>query len=396
MVNHRFVSPRVVYPDKNSKDKRIYIRWQAFSVPDQKVKVFKCYQVNDHRNHPKFAEICTELCAQIDHLLVSGCVYDPSRVEIQRVTRPQIAQQRINTEPTVLSAMEAILVTKSIFKESTIKSYSKSVQKLKAYIKSQNRSSMLATDWKLVDCQNFSQFLIQFQGLGNRTHNNHVNALKTIWNGMVDLEMVKSNPWEKLSKPSSGRGRNIAFTEVQQREMIDYMKQYEPMMLRLSLFMYYTGCRTTEVAHLQIQDIYRDGPDKIHIDRKWSKSSNMRQVVVHPALAGLIDQWGWKELPPHYYPFSVKQKPGPIQVSEEQFGKNFRRKVLDPLKFGKEYTLYSWRHTFAVMGYRAGMTIAELGMQLGHSDPASTNAYLKSLGLFQNDAVKEKLPQILL
>ncbi len=394
MAATRYVSPRLVIPDKSSTDQRLYIRWQAFDVLQQKVRVFKCYQINDYRKHSEFDAICKELCRQIEHLLASGCVYDPTRAEIQQVLEPEVAEKRKEEEQTLFSALSAILVTKSIFKTSTYKSYKDAVRKLKGYLTSQNRDKMLVKDFKLIDCQNFSMFILKFQGLSNRTHNNCINALKSIWNAMMDLEMVEINPWNKLSKPSSGKGRNVAFNEVQQRELIDYMKSKESNMLRLSLFMYYTGCRTTELAHLQIKDIYSDGPDKIHISRLWAKNSMMRQVVVHPALAELIEQWGWLNCPKEYYIFSIMQKPGPVMVSPEQFGKNFRRKVLAPLKYPKQYTLYSWRHTFAVMGYRAGMTVAELGMQLGHQDPGSTNAYLKSLGLFSNDAVKEKLPSL--
>ena len=388
----KFRPARLVIPSPDSFDQRVNIRYDAYSVPDKRIRTFKVYVINNYRNHPNFKEIADELCKQINFRLTHGAIFDPEHVAAQKILTPEIAQHRIETEPTIFSALDLALTTKLNFKENTYKSYHKVIIKFKEYLKSQNRANELCRDFKYVDAVNYSVFMMQGMGLSARTHNNHINGLKTLWFDLKEMEIVTDNPWIKVRKPSSGKGRNIAFNVEQQKELMQFMREKYPEIGFLCRFIYYTGCRTVEVANLTIGDLFQAGYDKIHIDRKWAKSSNMRQVVVHPKLEEELLAMDLKRFPPEYYLFSRGLKPGKKKLTNEQVPSRFRLRVLTPLGYGKEYTLYSWRHTFAVMGYMGGMTIAELGMQLGHQDPASTTAYLKSLGLFENDAVKKKLP----
>jgi integrase len=266
------------------------------------------------------------------------------------------------------------------------------IYKFKQYLHSQKRDDELIKDFKYIDAVNYSTFLMQGIGLSARTHNNHINGLKTLWFDMADMDIITTNPWIKVNRPSPGRGRNIAFTPEQQTQLMAYMKAKHPQIGFACRFMYYTSCRSVEIANIKICDIYQAADDKIHIDRKWSKNSNMRQVVIHPNLEAELKAMNIKQYPGEYYLFSSNLLPGPKKLRDEEIATRFREKVLNPLNYDRQYTFYSWRHTFAVMGYLNGLTIAELGLQLGHQDPASTTAYLKSLGCFQNDNIKTKLP----
>jgi integrase len=390
--NVRYLPARLIIPLPGTKDQRCYIKYNAYSVPDGRIKKFRVYQIDNYKDHPKFNEICEELIAQINFKIAHGAIFDPENLGFQKILQPEVAKVRIETEPTIFSALDLAMTTKLNMKLNTLTSYQKAVGKFKAYMKSLNRTKELCKDFKYIEAVNYSVFLMQGLKLSARTHNNHINALKTLWFDMRDMEILTENPWAKVNRPSPGKGRNIAFTPEQQTELMRFMQEKYPSLGFACRFMYYTSCRSVEIAHMKIVDIYQAAPDKIHIDRKWSKNSNMRQVVIHPGLEAELQTMNLSQYPSEYYLFSNRLVPGPKKLRDEEIAARFRERVLTPLGYGKEYTFYSWRHTFAVMGYLGGMTIAELGMQLGHQDPASTTAYLKSLGCFENDSVKTKLP----
>jgi integrase len=393
-LKYRFVPARLVIPSPESKDQRFYIRYQAFSVPDNKVRPFKVYLINDYRKHPQFDDIAYALCIEINDKLAKGCIFNPGRLEVQKITKPEVAKKREKSEPTLLSALDLAVTNKSIYKENTYLTYKKAMRQIEMYLEVQDRVEILVKDFTEDDARRYGLYLITIKGVSNRTHNNNINALKTLWNDLIEMGIVKTNVFAKVKKPSNGRGRNVAFIPEQQKELLNFMNANCPDVAFLCRFMYYTGCRSNELAHLKIKDIYLMGNDKIHIDRKWAKSSNMRQVIVHPALAREIEAKKLKDLPAEWYIFGTNLKPRATCRDGRYLADIFRKKALTPLKYNNDYTLYSWRHTFAVMGHINGMTIAEIGMQLGHQDPQSTNTYLKSLGCFDNKAVKDKLPEL--
>lgn len=386
---HRFVPARLIIPDKQSKDQRYYIRYQVFSEPDQKVRPFKVYLIDKYRQHPQFDELARLICKKINQLLEAGAVYNPNNVGIDP------PQKRVNVfGPDVSTAMALVLNQKSVFKENTFLSYKKVIKAMDEYLAMKKKSLIRLREFDDDMCREYSVYMRRSKKLSARTHNNHINALKTIWNDLIEMDQITKNPWLNVKKPKAEKGRNVAFTPQQQRELIEFMEKNEPRILFLCKFMYYTGCRSVEMANIKIKDIYAKESDKIFLHQKWSKSSQMRHIVVHPKLAHEFEKLQIKKHPAEHYLFGAGLVPRTKPKSGRYIAHLFRKKVLTPLNYSKDYTLYSWRHTFAVMGHMAGMTIAEIGMQLGHSDTNSTNTYLKSLGLFSNNAVKDKLPEL--
>jgi integrase len=83
-----------------------------------------------------------------------------------------------------------------------------------------------------------------------------------------------------------------------------------------------------------------------------------------------------------------------VPYKSKYAGNRFRENVLEPLSFSKDYTFYSWKHTGVCMWYKAGNSIADIQQQAGWTDPQTFKVYLKSLGLFNNNGLKEKSPKL--
>jgi hypothetical protein len=56
--------------------------------------------------------------------------------------------------------------------------------------------------------------------------------------------------------------------------------------------------------------------------------------------------------------------------------------------------MYSWKHTGVVSLYRNNVTRASIRMQAGFLDDKSFEAYLKSLGLFENEQIMNQYPSL--
>ena len=73
-------------------------------------------------------------------------------------------------------------------------------------------------------------------------------------------------------------------------------------------------------------------------------------------------------------------------------GERFR-KLIKALNLGKDYTLYSWKHSGVVVAYKAGIDIKTIQSQCRHKSLEQTDIYLKSLGLSMNLAIN-KMPEL--
>jgi hypothetical protein len=60
----------------------------------------------------------------------------------------------------------------------------------------------------------------------------------------------------------------------------------------------------------------------------------------------------------------------------------------------KNFKLYSWKHTGAVMAVKNGIHIKQLQLQLRHHSLDQVNAYLRQMGIFDMGDFSSKMPKI--
>jgi integrase len=90
------------------------------------------------------------------------------------------------------------------------------------------------------------------------------------------------------------------------------------------------------------------------------------------------------------YVFQSRTTENPI--SKNMMGSRYRN-LVKGLKLGRDFTLYSWKHSGVVAAYNAGIDIKTIQSQCRHHSLEQTDIYLKSLGLNVNLAIN-KIPQL--
>jgi len=89
------------------------------------------------------------------------------------------------------------------------------------------------------------------------------------------------------------------------------------------------------------------------------------------------------------FPGRIKDKPVAADIMTRT-----HKTFLNRLGFDDQHTLYSWKHTGVVQAYLAGVDIKSIQRQCRHSSIEMTDNYLKSLGLYNNEAFLLKMPRI--
>lgn len=374
---------RLIIPDSSASDQRWYILFYVYDKQQNKTirkRDFSCNKIADIKKREAY---CKKFIQQLDAKLQDGYIIDSEKSAI-RNTKTKAAN---NEEITLQEAMNLALKHKEKLRAKTHYNYTTYVNGFYKFIPGTVSLSII----NIKTCKHFIASLEENK-LGIRTINNYVTHLSSLWAWLIAEEIITTNPWTEIERPKNPRGKNLAYSPEQQKQLINYM---DINCTELALFckaMYYTLARPNELCNLQVKHIDMYRPKHIYIPAEISKNGIERHVVLPPPIYNLLKPL--KKLKPDLYIFGKGIKPSMEIIPARYVTASYFTRVLEKLKFSKEYTLYSWKHTGVVTNYLAGMSSGALRMQIGHADTGSFETYLKSLGMFDNKEVMNNYKEL--
>lgn len=386
------IPARVVYPKKKSADQRLYIKYYPFCVSKNKHIIKRIYKLPKHSNPREEKRLRDEYCKVLDELVLEGFVVD------EKEKKDKVQMSSISV------VMKEYLATRNHLKKRTIESIEGALRKFKVYLQESRHLFKGPKEFTSNDALKYRNHLIKL-GLGNRTINNNISAIRTFFNETISLypELIRENPFNGLKKLNESGGRNTAFLPAQVKQITELQKNY-PDLDFLAKFMYYTLMRSNEMSKLQVKHIGMYHPNQIYVTPEMSKNSHGRHVVISNQLEELLQQYNIRSYPPDFYVFGFEQSKGhnvrgkftPTKkpTNRRYLGSKYRKTILSQLGFSSDYTLYSWKHTGVVNAKLAGISDADIMQQTGHRAYDSYQKYLKSLGLFVTGEYASKIPTI--
>jgi integrase len=215
------------------------------------------------------------------------------------------------------------------------------------------------------------------------TRNNYLIYLKALFGVMVARGELAANPASGIKPLRTSATRHTVFTPDQRDKLWAWLKVHEPELYLLTRCIYYTFVRPAELMHLRWQDIDLKR-STILIAGEHSKNHKTQAVRIPPALHMDFQAIADRHQP---YVFSMHLQPG-ARPGNRKHASDLHLQVLR--RFGLDglgHDLYSWKHTGVCMAYKAGVDIKTLQTQLRHSDLATTDKYLRGLGVLVDDNI---------
>ncbi|MDO4881698.1 MAG: site-specific integrase, partial [Capnocytophaga sp.] len=286
-----------------------------------------------------------------------------------------------NQDYTAFSALDfALQLKKSSVSEKTYKDYKFRVSKFQKFLKSRYLND---TPIKNITKKEVNEFLNEeLIKTSPRNRNNTLVVLNSMFSTLEENELINHNVVAKIKKLQAKPERNKTYSQSQQDEIFALMEQKDKNLLLFVKFISYNFLRPIEVCRLQVKDIDFEGA-KLNVRAK----NKLVKIKIIPEI--LLQEIQFiKGQNPDYYLFS----PNGIGewISEESnkrdyWSKRFK-KVKDALKLGKDYGLYSFRHTFITKLYRQlrtkytqGETYDRLMLITGHTTLSALQQYLRDI-----------------
>ncbi len=280
---------------------------------------------------------------------------------------------------------------------STVKLYVSIMSRFKSFLAQQEKEYSIST----IDEVIFSEFLLQCRQdpdtyLSERTQNTYTAVVRRFLGFCSIKELTYKDHRFKLNfLRVELLPRYFPDTQLNDllREALQRREGYK--WHTLFCFLIGTGCRVSEAINIRVRDV--DIEDKIiHIYK--GKGKKDRIIPLYPEVLTLVLQYlnftgikKWERNQTGYlFTHGFENERGSklsIRSIERMVSVICRK-----LNFLENYTVHSFRHTFAIRCLKAGMKIEYLSQIMGHSDPKTTYIYLQMLPVDLQKEISEKYP----
>ena len=380
-----------MYPFKRAKlndcggnlSGRWYIDFSAWDVQKSKLVRKRYYEVNNIVAEQDRRIYANRIIQQLNNLLKEGYHFDinqvPSKAESEEI--------RTYTLKDALSY--ALEIKKPTLRSVSYLSYKSTVKLFQKWALTVRMHDKDVVYFDRLRSVYFDDYLTVECGYAAKTVNGHIAYMKSLFQVLVEREVIRDNPFKNLKKHKEAESRkNMAFNEKQADDIKKIIEKEDPSLWLFIQFIYYCYLRPNEVRQLQHSFLQMD-KNQIFIPGYISKNGKDGYVTIPESFRVVLAR-SEEFNSSNEYLFMGRYNKKP--VSKNVMGSRYHN-LTKKLKLSKDYTLYSWKHSGVVAAYKAVIDIKTIQSQCRHQSLEQTDIYLKSLGLNVNLAIN-KIPEL--
>lgn len=386
ILKKRYSIPKIHIPKVDGKatlDKRWYVyfywRSQAGGVLDKKFTYTKgINRLKTYSDRKKGAKAIQEALIE---LLSRG--FDPLKKSI-------VKSKNIVTLEEALK--KALLIKSQTKKQPTIDGYEFHLNRFIDWLKKNGYAGLNCQHFTLdhfyeyLDYMRFEYKKDSGESLSGTSINNHKRNLSAFFTTLKNERYINENFIKGVPNVDQDPENNRAFSIYQMKDIKKYLEKNDPYLISFISFLLYPVLRVREVCRLQVKNI-NTNQWVLSVETKTDKLST-RKII--KKIKPVIKDMNLKKYNQDDYLFTYKDHPGEwnestLKSKVDYFGKRFA-KVKKALGYGREYGLYSFRHTAILDLYNSmvdkGMSEQEILFKLmpitQHKSIGGLKNYLKN------------------
>jgi len=240
--------------------------------------------------------------------------------------------------------------------------------------------------------QGFIDYLFNEKKISNKTVNAYKELLKRVFAELIKSKKIAQNPFEDIQKYRTTTKPSKYFKPGTLELIKNKIKKTNTQLWLMCQFEFYTFIRPRELRFLKIGDLnLNDGV--INVRAEISKNRKNQTVLIPRQFLNELIKLELNKYPDDYFLFSIKKHPAQKCVSKNYFWREFD-KIRNELGISREYKLYSFKHTGAIMATKAGINLKDLQIQLRHHSLEMVDKYLKDMIGDESEDIRNKFPEL--
>ncbi|MCT8340477.1 site-specific integrase [Flavobacteriaceae bacterium TK19130] len=280
------------------------------------------------------------------------------RTALERGWNPQtktavLKGKRFDQPMTIQNSFrKAFEIKKKTKKQPTIDSYEFHMNRFLGWCKKNGYLGMEAHKFSIDHFYEYMDY-VRFEYTSEKTGkplsgtsvNNHIRNLSAFFTTLKNERIINVNFLKGIPKVDEDPVNNRAFTVDDIKKIKARLEKEDPYLIYFISFMLYPLLRPREICRLKVKDIDL-GSGTLSVETK-TESLSTRRII--QKLKPVIDKLQILDQPGDYHLFSNIDRPKPwsdakLKSRVDHFGERFR-KVKNKMGYGREYSLYSFRHT---------------------------------------------------
>jgi integrase len=249
----------------------------------------------------------------------------------------------------------------------------------------------LQSDITSISTLRIEEFLSRFQSSGTyyMDRRRDLGVLFTSVGKMIDQTV---NSVKKTESRRIKAKLHKAYEKQQLKPIFEFLKKNHYNLYLCCLFTYGSWLRPHEEVRLLTKEHFKMDNSEIHLSGGENKGGRVRVVYVPNYIQEVINPI-LNKINREDNIFSLSTKPFNDAYFNTQWKRVWDRMYEQGLVF-KNQTIYSFRHTAAVEVYKRTKDVYLLQKLLGHSSITVTLKYLRSLGEFNSEELRDAAPQL--
>jgi integrase len=356
-----------------------YFRNPETGALDSKSKFVVKHNINRLDSIAERKKYGKNLIEVYTELLASG--FNP--YEKQRTTDITDLEKSYNLNDALDYALEQ---KKQSVASNTYKDWESRTNKFKDFAK---KSGFLNYPCQSITTKHFIVFLnnLEDKGLNSKTINNYRACLSSLFSLLVNDLVIENNPLSVIKKRKTNPVKNKPFTPEQINEIKIYLEKHDPVLLDYIRFVGYAFLRPVEICRIKVGDVHL----KDNILYVKTKTEKVSHIFIIDALKEVIEKRLHLTTAKNDFLITPTKKAGPWPVGETTKTKHFSdafKKVKKKFDFSDDYSIYSFRHSFALDIYKSfineGLSETEAQLKMlpitRHKSLSGLRNYLRDIG----------------
>ncbi len=310
-------------------------------------------------------------------------VSQPAMQSAATRSKKPVAKPKKKKGTPVASALKTVMEQKQkTLSQSSYRNYIGTLKRFERWLKNQTPRVKYIEDIDKKTVVGFLNYVLSKSSA--RTRNNVRADLSSVFSTLEDNELIPHNFVLKINVLHTRPERHKTYTQKQIDTITEYLQKEDPLLLLFVEFVSYNFLRPIEVCRLRLSDI------DVNEQRLYVRAKN--KAVKTKIIPDIL----MERLPPiaseagDAFLFTPDGCGLPWNANEtnrrDHFSKRYRNVVKKKFNLGKEYGLYSFRHTFITKLYRKmaeNATPFEVKSKLmlitGHSTMTALEKYLRDI-----------------
>lgn len=286
----------------------------------------------------------------------------------------------------VVEGVEYVLELKSRFlKKRTVHSYNSIARHFCGWLIENNKHKAPPSMITKTTVEQYLDDCLINGGISNRTYNNKVSSMRSIWNFMLQRDMVDHNVWQKITYLPEAEPEITAYTPGELQLIKTHLVKENYQLYVVTQLIFYCYMRPAEIVRLQFRDLLWDHQLILFPGTK-SKNKKTQVIVIPDEMKKNLKDWKLN-YPQSWYVFSRNLLPGDIEIAPTRIAEVWR-KFAGMHDISKN--IYDFKHTGNGYAVDRGINLRDIQLQNRHHSLEQTQKYLDKFRKKTSSQFKKK------